>query len=142
MTLQNQKEGKTKPLATTNDQHLFNRVAELIELARKKVVTAVNLTMVMTYFEIGRAIIENEQGGLERAAYGKYVLKDLSKRLAEKFGKGFSEQNLRNMRQFFSIYADRATPIRQMPSGKLQNIDNQLDIKPDETFAPLGFTLS
>ena len=48
MTLQNQKEGKTKPLATTNDQHLFNRVAELIELARKKVVTAVNLTMVMT----------------------------------------------------------------------------------------------
>ncbi len=142
MNLKNQKEDKTKFNQTTNDHHLFNRVAELIELARKKVVTAVNLTMVMTYFEIGRAIIENEQGGKERAAYGKSVLKDLSKRLSEKFGKGFSEQNLRNMRQFFSIYADRAMPIRQMPSSELQNIDNQLDIKQAEAFTPLGFTLS
>ncbi len=142
MNLKNQKEDKTKFNQTTHDHHLFNRIAELIELARRKVATSVNLTMVMTYFEIGRVIIEDEQGGMERAAYGKSVLKDLSKQLSEKFGKGFSEQNLRNMRQFFSIYANRAMPIRQMPSSELQNIDNQLDIKLDEAFTPLGFTLS
>jgi hypothetical protein len=64
-------------------------------------------------------IVEDEQQGKERAAYGKNVLKDLSGRLNEKFGKGFSEQNLRNMRQFFQIYSERA--IRQTPSGELQN---------------------
>ena len=97
------------------DNLLFGKIAELIEQARKKVATAANLTMVHTYFEIGRMIVEDEQQGKERAAYGKNVLKDLSGRLTEKFGKGFSEQNLRNMRQFFQIYSERA--IRQTPSG-------------------------
>ena len=125
MTLQNQKEGKTKPLATTNDQHLFNRVAELIELARKKVVTAVNLTMVMTYFEIGRAIIEDEQGGLERAAYGRRLLKDLSKRLAEKFGKGFSVDNLQNMRLFYLCYSNYETASRNLSNTALTKLVEQ-----------------
>lgn len=89
----------------TSDNLLFSKVAELIELARKKVITTVNLTMVHTYFEIGKMIVEEEQEGKERAKYGKHVLKDLSKRLTEKFGKGFSVENLDRMRFFYKTYA-------------------------------------
>ena len=103
-----------------NENSLFSKVADLLELARKQVVTAVNLTMVHTYFEIGKMIIEEEQQGEIRATYGKSILKDLSIRLKERFGKGFSEQNLRNMRQFYLVYS-----IRQKPSSELQNTDNQ-----------------
>ena len=85
----------------SNDNQLFSKVAELIELARKKVATTVNLTMVHTYFEIGRMIVEDEQQGKVRAEYGKSVLKDLSIRLTEKFGKGFSVENLDRMRFTF-----------------------------------------
>jgi hypothetical protein len=63
---------------------LYNKVAELIEQAREKVATTVNLTMVYTYYEIGRYIVEDEQQGAQRAAYGgKAVLKELSKRFTE-----------------------------------------------------------
>ncbi len=113
----------------TKDNHLFTKISELIELARKKVAAAVNLTMVHTYFEIGRMIVEEEQSGSQRAEYGKIVLKKLSKRLTDKFGKGFSEQNLRNMRQFYGMYSKQAFPIRQKASGELQDLDNQSDNK-------------
>ncbi len=104
----------------TSDNPLFQKIATLIELAHKKVATTVNLVMVHTYFEIGRAIIENEQDGKERAMYGKQILKDLSKQLIAQFGSGFSERNLRNMRQFFLAYSERnASPIWQKASAKL-----------------------
>ena len=109
----------------TKDNQLFQKVAELIELARQKVVTTVNFTMVHTYFEIGRMIVEDDQEGKTRAEYGKTQLRDLSIRLIGKFGKGFSEPNLRNMRKFFIVYTDRA--IQQRPSTELQKKDNQLD---------------
>jgi predicted nuclease of restriction endonuclease-like (RecB) superfamily len=93
----------------SDDAQLFGKIAELIELARKQVVTAVNLTMVRTYFEIGRTIIEDEQQGNERAEYGKAVLKGLSTKLTETFGKGFSEVNLRQMRAFYETYSIQQT---------------------------------
>jgi len=105
---------------------LYNKVAELIDLARNKVATVVNLTMVHTYFEIGRMIVEEEQQGKERAAYGKAVLKTLSLKLTERFGKGFSVDNLQNMRRFFQAYSDRL--IYEKPSRKLEHIDNETDI--------------
>jgi predicted nuclease of restriction endonuclease-like (RecB) superfamily len=100
--------------------NLFNKVIQIVELARKQVITAVNLAMVHSYFEIGKMIVEEEQEGKDRAKYGKYVLKTLSKRLTEQLGKGFSEQNLRNMRQFFIKFADRDISIRQKASGELE----------------------
>lgn len=125
------------------NNRLFSKIAELIDLARKKIATTVNLTMVHTYFEIGRMIVEDEQQGKERAEYGKTVLIDLSIRLTEKFGKGFSEPNLRNMRKFFTVYSVRKFSIQQRPSTELQILDNQTNTfqqKPsDESF---GFTLS
>ena len=83
---------------------LVKRVEQLIIEARQKVAVAVNTTMVYTYYEIGRMIVENEQNGQERAEYGKAVLKKLSAHLTIKFGKGFSQRNLEQMRQFFLIY--------------------------------------
>ena len=83
---------------------LVKRVEQIIIEARQKVAMAVNTTMVYTYYEIGRMIVENEQNGQKRAEYGKAVLKKLSAHLTQKFGKGFSQRNLGQMRQFFLIY--------------------------------------
>jgi predicted nuclease of restriction endonuclease-like (RecB) superfamily len=104
----------------TAENDLFAKVAELIELSRQKVATAVNLAMVHTYFEISKMIVEDEQQGEERAEYGKKVLKELSEKLTEKFGKGFSARNLRNMRQFYLTYSERDFPIWQKASAKSQ----------------------
>jgi hypothetical protein len=133
----------TQQTYKSNENQLFSRISELIEQARGKVASVVNLTMVHTYYEVGRMIIEDEQQGKERAEYGKAVLKELSIRLTEKFGKGFSEQNLRNMRQFFSVYSDSVISIRQTPSSELKKAENLLDISSaHNSVKSLGFTLS
>ena len=89
------------------DNLLFDKIAVLIDNARQKVATVTNLTMVHTYFEVGRMIVEDEQHGKEKAEYGKHILKNVSKRLVQRFGDGFSERNLRNMRQFFLLYQEK-----------------------------------
>lgn len=94
---------------------LFLKIAELLQTARQTVVRAVNQTMVYTYYEIGRMIVEDEQKGKERAEYGKQVLKELSKKLTIESGKGFSVQNLENMRKFYLLYTldtNSQSPIR------------------------------
>ena len=73
--------------------------------ARKNAKTAVNLTMVYAYYEIGRIIVEEEQRGERRAAYGQQLLKGLSDYLTQNFGKGFSVGNLKNIRQFYKVYS-------------------------------------
>jgi predicted nuclease of restriction endonuclease-like (RecB) superfamily len=88
----------------TYDKDFYSRISGVLKSARNKVVQAVNSTMVETYFEIGRLIIEEEQSGKERAEYGKKILKDLSKKLTKEFGKGFSEDNLSNMRKLYLTY--------------------------------------
>ena len=59
-----------------------------------------NMAMVYSYYEAGRLIIDEEQNGSERAAYGKYILQELSRRLTAEFGRGFSYENLKLMRRF------------------------------------------
>ena len=111
-----------------SDNQLFGKIAELIDIARRKVATTVNLSMVHTYYEIGRMIVEDEQQGKERAEYGKAILKDLSKRLTEKFGKGFSVDNLERMKKFYNIYSNKisATPLRKIenPNQALNTISS------------------
>jgi len=92
---------------------LYSQIVELLQSARNQVVQTVNKTMVLTYFEIGRIIVEEEQGGKERAEYGKHLLKDLSKQLTKEFGRGFSVDNLENMRKFFLEYSKSETVIRK-----------------------------
>jgi len=92
--------------------NLIQEVKALLQQAREQTVRQVNQTMVITYFEIGRKIVEEEQGGKERASYGKGVLQELSKVLTEEFGKGFSVDNLENMRRFFLAYGKSETVSR------------------------------
>ncbi len=87
-----------------NDEFLKS-IVEVLKNARKNAKTAVNITMVYAYFEIGRMIVEEEQNGKNRAAYGKQILQELSVYLTAQFGKGFSVGNLKNIRQFYRIYA-------------------------------------
>lgn len=98
----------TKPLKSNE---LYNKIACLLEEARRKVASAVNIAMVYTYFEIGRIIVEDEQNGNSRAEYGKEVLKKLSEKLTREFGKGFSVENLDRMRFFYKTYANSSTVL-------------------------------
>ena len=84
----------------------LDKVSMVVEEARKNVKTAVNIMMVYTYFEIGRMIVEEEQSGSNRAEYGKYIIKNLSNFLTEIYGKGYSVDNLKLMRRFYSIYCE------------------------------------
>lgn len=95
------------------EERLYAQIGELLSLARRKVVSQVNQTMVVTYYEIGRIIVEHEQGGKERAEYGKETLKGLSKRLSKDFGRGFSTDNLENMRRFYVTYSKSETLSRK-----------------------------
>ena len=83
----------------------YNRVVQILNTARKSVIQTVNQTMVYSYFEIGRIIVEEEQKGEIRAEYGKMILKGLSERLSKEFGRGFSVDNLENMRRFYLTYS-------------------------------------
>lgn len=100
--------------------HLLSEIRELILAARSAAGRSVNTIQVLTNFEIGRRIVNHEQKGTERAEYGKQVLKALSVRLTEEFGRGFSRSNLEYMRKFFLTYRDRLPEKSQIASGKLQ----------------------
>ena len=80
---------------------LHQSIRDILLSAKTQARRAVNTAMVQTYWQIGRLIVEDEQGGERRAEYGKAVLHDLSLRLTAEFGKGFTLANLRNFRQFF-----------------------------------------
>lgn len=84
----------------------YNRISDILSSARKRAYAAVNYSMVLAYWEIGRSVVE-EQGGEERAAYGDKLIEGLSARLTEDFGKGFDTSNLRYMRLFYLAF-----PIR------------------------------
>lgn len=93
----------------TNDKDindLFLKVVDLVTQARKRVATAVNIAEVYTKFHIGQYIVEYEQKGETRAEYGKAVLKELSKRLTDRLGSGWSYSNLRQIRQFYLVYGN------------------------------------
>lgn len=90
------------PQAALED--LVAQIAHEIEAARGQVRQAVNRAMVQSYWQIGRLIVEHEQRGESRAAYGKQQLKALSEQLTGRLGKGFDVGNLRNMRQFFLVF--------------------------------------
>lgn len=89
-----------------NNERFYEQIALLLENARKQAKTAVNLSIVYAYFETGRLIFEEEQNGQQRAAYGKYLLQHLSEHLSNRLGKGFSVTNLKQMRQFYLVYAN------------------------------------
>lgn len=96
------------------NKDIYSSIKELMDNARNKVAIEVNNILIQTYWEIGRIIVEEEQGNSDRAEYGKQLVTDLSKRLTKEYGKGFSKSNLFNMRNFYLSF-----PIFQTLSGKL-----------------------
>ena len=101
-------------LENNNDFNLFfNNIKDLVINSRNKVYQVVNIEMLNLYWNIGKSIIEIQQGE-ERANYGDTILDKLSQKLTDEFGKGFSKRNLRTMRKFYSLY-----PNWQTVSAKL-----------------------
>ena len=96
---------KTTEITEININSLFERIASVIEEARRRASTAINLSEVYAKFNVGRYIVEDEQGGKERAAYGKQVLEQLSKKIEERFGEGWSVETLKRCRKFYSMYS-------------------------------------
>ncbi len=88
-------------------ENLYTEIKTLIETARESIVKSVNWAMVITHWEIGRRIVEEEQNGQERATYGDFLITNLSIQLTQEFGKGFDARELRKMRQFYLTF-----PIR------------------------------
>ncbi len=91
----------------TSYENVYSEIKNAILTARNHVYRATNSAMVQTYWQIGRIIVEHEQGGAERAEYGQGLIKELSRRLTVDFGKGFTETNLRYMRLFYFSFPNR-----------------------------------
>ncbi len=90
----------------------YESVADLLRTARGKAYRAVNTVMAEAYWNVGRMIVEEEQQGKERAEYGAFIIRNLSFRLTEEFGKGYTETNLRYFRQFYLTFpAARSSEI-------------------------------
>ncbi len=102
-------------------ERLSDRIERLVVGARHNVAVTINNAVVYSHYEIGRYIIEDEQDGKYRAAYGKKVLSEVSARLTERLGKGWSVENLTLMRKFYNVYSDFVTSGYEI--GKI--CDNQ-----------------
>ena len=88
---------------------IYEEIKILLNSARNSITSTINSTMAKTYFLIGKRIVEEEQKGEKRAEYGEELIKNLSLRLTEEFGKGFSETNLKQMKSFYLIYGKGQT---------------------------------
>jgi predicted nuclease of restriction endonuclease-like (RecB) superfamily len=98
-------------------KNLFADVKKILEQARNTAVKAVNFSIVIAYWQIGKRIVEEQQGGNKKAAYGDVMIDDLAKKLTQDFGKGFSSTNLRYFRQFYLFF-----PIHHAVSDELEKI--------------------
>jgi len=85
-------------------EKLYTEISSIITEARNNIYKSVNSEMVKAYWNIGQRIVEEEQNGEDKAKYGKAVLKEMSKRLCSKFGRGFTATNLKYMRQFYAVF--------------------------------------
>lgn len=90
-------------------KNFYNNVKTILQTARNNTYKQVNFIMVEAYWNIGKQIVEEEQKGKDRAKYGSYLIQELSKQLSDEFGKGFSQQSIRNMRQFYHAFPIRST---------------------------------
>ena len=104
------------PQVARSAEPLYREIRSVLESARAGAYRAVNTAMVQSYWHVGRLIVEHEQGGRVRAAYGEAVLDDLSRRLTADFGRGFDVTNLRKMRQFYLMFEIR--DAARLESGK------------------------
>lgn len=115
------------------NNNIYQEIKELLYIAKNRVYQTINTTMTETYFQIGKRIVEEEQGGETRAEYGKSLLKLLSVQLINEFGKGFSVDNLENMRRFYLAFQKSETVSRKFELSwshyifltRIENIDER-----------------
>lgn len=115
------------------NNNIYQEIKELLYSAKNRVYQTINITMTQTYFQIGKRIVEEEQGGEIRAEYGKSLLKLLSVQLINEFGKGFSVDNLENMRRFYLAFQKSETVSRKFELSwshyifltRIENIDER-----------------
>ena len=86
------------------DETLYRSIRRVIEEGRAAISRVANTAMVRTYWEVGKLIVEDEQGGRRKAEYGKRLLDSLARRLTVEYGPGFDASNLRNMRRFYLAF--------------------------------------
>ena len=113
-------------IGNPNGIDFFENIAQTIEQARRLVGRTADLTMCMTYFEVGRMIVEEEQNGKARAEYGKGLLAELSRFLTVRFKQGFSSSTLKNARKFYQVYAPS---IRQAMLAEFENSEKKLNFQ-------------
>ena len=120
---------------------LFKAVQTLINEARQHIVRNVNTTMLLTYFEIGRMIVDDEQKGSTRAGYAKEILVNLSANLLNEFGRGYSVDNLEAFRKFYLTYSHRISEsiIRKLKTAPQKGISESIIRKLKTTQKPLSF---
>lgn len=111
-----------------SNTEFFSQIVDLLQSAINKVVQTVNQTMVLTYFEIGRMLVEEEQNGKNRAEYGKSLLRDLSKVLTKEFGKGFSVTNIQQMRRFYLTYQKQQTVSAKSENANQQTVSEKFKL--------------
>ena len=111
---------KNNQIIEARAEQLANRIEALVVEARKKITSTVNVAMVYTNYEIGRYIVEDEQGGKIRAEYGKGVLNAVSARLTARLGKGWSVENLTSMRKFYVLYSKTVTSGYEIQGPEIQ----------------------
>ncbi len=115
---------------TTNYQQLIDNIGQTYQTSKSQLLTVVNQTMLQSYWQIGKYIVEFEQQGEQKAEYGKQLLIKLSKDLVIKHGKGFSRSNLQRMRQFYLEYPNCATLSHKLSWShyvELLKIDDKLE---------------
>ena len=88
--------------------NLYNNIKNIVEQSRNKVYKKINTEMINLHWNIGRIIVEKQKGN-DKAKYGDYLIEETSKKLTNMYGKGFSVQNLRRMRQFYMYFPIRST---------------------------------
>ena len=103
-----------QPPTPSGFQQTYERIRAILNDARSRAYRAINTAMVTAYWEIGRAIVEREQQGQQRAEYGRGLLKELSQRLSTEFGRGFDRSNLWHMRSFYLSYPNLDAVRREL----------------------------
>ena len=96
------------------NHHLVAQIKSLLEASRQRIAVEINTTLLQTYWQIGKIIVEDEARHIGNAEYEKQSLRQLSKVLTREFGRGFSRSNLSNMRQFYLTHKDVQTPSGQL----------------------------
>jgi len=100
------------------DSHFYEQVGDFLDSSKQFAKKQLDTTIAVTYYEVGRMIVEREQEGKKRAKYGSQLLEGLSNYLNERYGKGYSIANLRGMRKFYQVYMPQ---IQQTVSAEFKN---------------------